>query len=196
MARLDDAIWLPNPAGGVGPTGWLGSALIDPPKTFYAPLQDYHLSAPDVAPEMVTRCPVVHGKQQILAQTSISSHSNVLSSALTRVVADADWMAVAGRAAAPSSEEQIVTLYCPMHEDRRVALFQFWWSSATGREDQELQTAVAFISAHELALLGFVGVVTATDDEAVIERYTIDQPIVRSPWDRLVELGRQGMVTS
>jgi hypothetical protein len=191
MVRLDDAIWVVNAAGGLGPAGWLGSAALEPSQTFYSPLHDYQLGPPDLDPAVAARVRTIQGRTAILAQTPIATHTNILASEKSRLFTNDDWVAVVGQVA---SVDAIITLHHPFFNDGRLAVFAFWWESVEGKEDLELEEAVAFTSAYLLAQDGYVGVITSTNDPAVIEQYTINQQLVRTPWDMLTDLGRQDMV--
>lgn len=194
MTRLDGPLWAPRTAGGIGPGGFLGSAAFDPPATYYAPLHDYHLDPPGIAPEVEARCHLIAGRDAILSQTTIAQHTDILTTLVARTVPPADWFAYVGVVTGSTLQEDIIMVHHPDHVDRRLAAFEYWWSSPDGLEDQELLEAIGFLSAHELATRGFLGVCTNTADPAVVQHYSIDQQVVISPWDRLVELGRTDMV--
>jgi hypothetical protein len=194
VTRLDGGLWATGPTGALGPTGFLGQAKWDEANLFYAPLHDYHLDPPDISPEVAARCRLVQGRANILAQTTIAQQTSVLSGTTARLVEDADWFALVGDVAATAATEDVITLHRRSYEDHRVGVFEFWWASPEGREDQELVQALFFLANHELATRGYLGVLTSTDDAAVVEQYSNQQQVVTSPWDRLVELNRTDMV--
>lgn len=194
VTRIDGPIWQPGPAGGYGPPGWLGSAASAAASSYYAPLEDYQLSAPSLDPNVAARVQVIHGRQNILSGTSIATHTNILSSSKTRLFVDGDWFAVRGETDPAEMTESILTLFHPRFDDRRLATFAFWWASTAGSGDSALSEAMAFMAAHTLAQEGYLGLTTMTDDPAVVQQYTVQQPLVRAPWDMLVDLGLQNML--
>jgi hypothetical protein len=171
----------------------LGHAKWAEPNLFYAPLHDYQLDPPDLSPDIQARSRLIEGRTAILAQTPIAQHTNVLSGIAARVATNDDWFAYVGRVVG-STTDDVITLHRRGYEDHRVSVFEFWWASTAGREDQELVESLYFLSCHKMATRGCVGFLTSTDDPAVAQQYSSDQPVVRSPWDRLVELSRTDMV--
>jgi hypothetical protein len=194
MPRLDATVWEVGSAGGVGPPGWLGAAASASATTLYAPLSDYHLSPPDLPPEVGDRVRVIAGRSAILSESPISTYTDVLSSSKTRFCSDNEWLATLGLDAQGAAA--VIQLFCPFFFDRRVADFTFWWASAAGLADNQLGDGAWFTSSHALAITGYVGVITSSDDQPLVERYTTELPIFSSPWDVLVDLGLESIVTA
>ena len=187
MSRLDSELWTRRPCGTVGPVGFGVSAAVRG-RLVYAPLHDYHLTAPDVPANLPVRLVRYRNRKELAASPPVVAR-NPLITKVFPTSKDADVFG-AGAFAVGTDALLSVMIAIPRYEDPRTAYIVYWWQDTEAGIATLANNVVWTLLQHSAAEQGYIGLTTEYSTTALNDRFARKFGLFQTAQDCLTANGR------